>query len=187
MTIHEAEACAACGRVLDGKIKLLFGQPVHGSCSNGFNLRRQVAYVLDCVLWFVLLMVVLRVLIGPSGDPGPTLSKALLVFGFEIFMAALFLARDGAVGTSPGKWVTGLQVVDVRSGAPIGVEQSIRRNLILLVPLMPLVLVFQMRGGPRWGDASARTRVVIRSQQTARAFSVTENPFEDWGSTVIEL
>jgi hypothetical protein len=124
------------------------------------------------------------VLIGPSGDPGAKATPA--VFGLEIVALALFMGKDGVRGVSAGKWLTGLQVVDDRRGTPIGFARSIRRNLILLIPLMPIVLAFQMRGGPRWGEGWAGTRVVIRKRRAARAFSVTEDPSEDWSSSANE-
>ena len=54
----------------------------------------------------------------------------------------------------------GLQVVDSVSREPIGFEQSFRRNLGLIIPIVPLIIASQMRRGPRCGDHWAGTTVI---------------------------
>jgi uncharacterized RDD family membrane protein YckC len=54
----------------------------------------------------------------------------------------------------------GLQVVDVDSGQGAGFGASFKRNLPLLIPVVPLIVAIQLNGGPRWGDGWANTRVV---------------------------
>jgi uncharacterized RDD family membrane protein YckC len=179
--------CAVCGEPLGaGKTLPLFGHRTHKGCRSAFDLRRESAYVIDFILIFMVLMVLaagISVSFTPKGSVDPEGSTGVIVlFLTELALVALFLAKDSVNGVSFGKLVTGLQVVDADSGRPIGLRQSIQRNLILLVPMMPIVLAFQMRGGPRIGEGWASTRVVIRKRRDAPAFAAHAAPPEDWSS-----
>jgi uncharacterized RDD family membrane protein YckC len=66
----------------------------------------------------------------------------------------------------------GLQVIDERDGRPAGFWDSLQRNLILLVPFMPLVIaVFLFQGdGHRTGDGWARTKVIWKDYRHCLPF-----------------
>jgi uncharacterized RDD family membrane protein YckC len=53
-----------------------------------------------------------------------------------------------------------LRVVDQDTNEPIGLGKSILRNLLVFVPLAPLVMAVQMMNGPRGGDGWAKTKVI---------------------------
>ena len=70
-------------------------------------------------------------------------------------------AQDGFGGYSPGKWLCGVRVIDARTGAPIGVGASFKRNLPLLIPIVgQLIILIQMNKGPRLGDGWAHAKVI---------------------------
>lgn len=174
--------CGLCGAEASGSaLPKLFQQPVHKKCKDRFVLAREVAWVLDALL-FLGVPRILTVFFLLSGKPAraaeedPALSLVALAF------AILFLFKDAVRGLSPGKLAMGLQVVDVRTGEPIGPLQSLQRNLITLIPFAPIVLAFQMRGGPRWGEGWANTRVVERARRAQQVFGGTQAPAEDWSS-----
>ena len=73
------------------------------------------------------------------------------------------LFKDAFAGKSPGKAITGLRVVEVSTGRPIGAAKSITRNWLFLVPFMPLVelIVANIRTDKRrLGDLIAGTDVI---------------------------
>jgi hypothetical protein len=82
----------------------------------------------------------------------------MLVLWLGVFFT--FLCKDGFRGYSPGKALLGLRVVDKDSLLGIGPTKSLQRNISFFVPVMPLVMAFQISKGPRFGDKSANTRVV---------------------------
>jgi hypothetical protein len=54
-----------------------------------------------------------------------------------------------------------VQVLDARTGAPIGAGASFKRNLPLLIPIVgQLIILIQMLKGPRLGDGWAHTKVI---------------------------
>lgn len=82
------------------------------------------------------------------------------------FLAAIMyiLFKDSFGGRSIAKALTGLRVIDAATGKPIGPGKSISRNLLLIVPLFPIVelIVSNVRQDKRrLGDLMANT-VVIR-------------------------
>lgn len=151
---------------------MLYGQRVNRRCRTTFALRREVAWILDYGLLLTLLMlcaVIVDQLVGMPAKPGSDRQAAL---GFFIIFAPIvsLVVKDSIRGVSPGKLLMGLRVVDKDTRAPIGPLQSIKRNMILLVPFMPIVLAVMMRGGPRLGDGWANTRVILRRRPSAPAF-----------------
>ncbi|MFG0250654.1 MAG: RDD family protein [Phycisphaeraceae bacterium JB051] len=85
----------------------------------------------------------------------------LLLCRYLIF-PLLLIARDGISGRSIGKRLFLLQVLDSRTGKPIGIRQSMKRNLWLLVPLSPLLIWTRVNKGFRMGDQFAKTMVIDR-------------------------
>jgi hypothetical protein len=88
-------------------------------------------------------------------------------WSYALVGAAYLLLRDGAGGHSAGKLVIGLTVIDVTTGRPAGWMDSVRRNMLLMLPganLAAIVLETRtmMRDpqGQRLGDRLAQTQVV---------------------------
>jgi uncharacterized RDD family membrane protein YckC len=179
------EACELCSRHIDrGRPYLLYGHDVCKQCRNSLVLRRELAFLIDgfvvsygCSLAIKLSMGAVQVA-AMKGQPASPLRTWL---GTALFCLA-FALKDSFGGFSAGKVLTGLRVVDAETGAPIGPRQSVMRNLILLVPLMPIVLAFQMRGGKRLGDGWARTRVIWRKYADRPTFGGVPAAPEPWAS-----
>ncbi|MBI5765077.1 MAG: RDD family protein [Planctomycetes bacterium] len=144
----------------------LFGVPVCKKCFYKFANRRQLAYIIDLVLLYVLSfafgavlgLVFPELFISPP-DQFTLLDGFWLVFNW-LFVPVVFAMKDGFRGYSPGKWVCGVQVVDQITREPIGFLQSLKRNLILVIPITPLIIAFTLAKGRRWGDKWAHTEVV---------------------------
>lgn len=181
--------CPICARALKrpSKAKELYGFRVCKKCRNGFANRRQGAFLVDWIilLWFpvVVILYLEDFFLGPP-SPTPLLLEYLgldRAVGFIItwIVPLLFYCKDGFGGMSLGKWIMGVQVVDVNTREPVGAKQSFKRNLVFLIPLSVLVVALTMMKGRRWGDRWAHT-VVIRRKYAFKA------PFDPRGILCIE-
>ena len=97
------------------------------------------------------------------------ITAALLpVFGLGL---VYLLFKDGIRGgRSLGKAMYRMRVVDMDTGEPCSLKQSLIRNWFLLVPFFPLIeVVLLAANGNRTGDQSARTRVVFTDDPPATA------------------
>jgi len=140
-------------------------------CRNGFANRRQFAYILDSLI-LLNLPVYLLVWSAASAlgrfQPPSSLVVDILSLGNPVeFFAAwifplIFFCKDGFSGMSLGKWLMGVQVVDRTTREPAGFLASFKRNLILFVPIMPIVIAFTLVKGWRVGDRWANTIVIWR-------------------------
>ena len=152
--IH-GQCCPLCNRA-DGmweRNKLLYDVPVCKKCSTDFANRRAFAYVIDMVAWNFFPGFFLGVL-SPFLPGG-------IVFLMATFLSLFgFLFKDGFKGKSIGKTMMGLMVLDSRTHQPIGFGKSAKRNLILYVPIIPIIIAFTMNKGMRLGDGWAETQVV---------------------------
>ncbi len=157
--------CPLCYR--SGPIDLfgpLYGAPVCRRCRWGFAARRQLAFVIDLAAWYLAMVldaVVLLLLLSAEWPLHYGVAEALIIAA-AVIAPAMLLMKDGSRGCSPGKAVCGLRVVNPATGRPAGFRASLKRNLVLFVPLLPLVLAFGLTSGPRIGDGWARTRVIRR-------------------------
>ena len=151
--------CPLCGdtQKMGGRARLVYEHWLCRRCSSGLANRRQLAWLIDLVpLWAV--MVVLTVALRTL--------DASQSFGLAVLLAyALWLFKDGFDGQSPGKRLMGLQAVDAGTGRAASFGASFRRNLPLLIPVAPLVAAFQMTRGPRFGDGWANTRVIWKKHR----------------------
>jgi uncharacterized RDD family membrane protein YckC len=153
---------------------------VCGPCRNGFANRRQLAYIIDWIIIQILTVAALSLvesMVGGvlAGSPGSSWRLQYLAdIGMILAVRALLFCKDGFAGQSPGKALFGLQVIDWDTREPIGFGRSLKRNLPLLIPYVPLVLAFTLLKGWRWGDRWARTRVIWKKH----AFKL---PFDPWG------
>jgi uncharacterized RDD family membrane protein YckC len=76
----------------------------------------------------------------------------------------------------------GLQVVDRISREPVGMGQSIKRNLVLMLPYLGTLLVIAtMAKGRRLGDGWAETEVIWRKYKSKRPFEPRANICHDCG------
>ena len=158
-------ACPLCGRDrwMGSKARLLYGVPVCSRCSVGFTNRRQAAFVVDAVIFWVLLFALFAV----TGVTDPDTAR-----GAAFFLVPVFGLKDGLRGSSPGKALLGVQVVNDRTGTPGGWGAAFRRNLILMVPFVPLIIAFTLGPGKRWGDTWGRTRVIWKKYRDRTPFAV---------------
>ena len=142
--------------------KPLYGTSVCRRCVHNFASRRQLAYVLDWILFkplawalgIVFTSAIMQMQLGPDAAAAASLAFAMVA------VPVLFFCKDGMRGRSPGKLICGLVTVDRETLRPIGPVRSLKRNLILFVPFMPVVVAFMLLKGYRLGDGWARTRVV---------------------------
>ncbi len=166
-------SCGVCGESLadERKTTVLFGTRVSRKCGKSFNEKRMLAYVLDAAASLAIGLGAASVF-APTD---PTNDRVWFLIMWSV-STSLMLVKDSWRGTSPGKWLCGLQVVDVDHGGPIGIRQSVVRNLPAVVHGMAwpaLIVAHRMRFGPRDGEKWARTRVIVRKHRDAPAFVST--------------
>ncbi|GMU34098.1 MAG: RDD family protein [Planctomycetia bacterium] len=159
--------CPICDRACTTKkSRKLYDVRVCKKCSNGFASRRQGAYIIDSLLLYVLSFIsgFVMALMFPevlAPTTGETLGVTIFwYFHGWVLLPLLFCFKDGFKGCSPGRWLCGVRVVDRDTRDPIHMTQSLKRNLILMIPVVPLIIAFQLIRGVRYGDEWAKTRVV---------------------------
>ena len=142
--------------------KLLYHHPVCKKCYYRFANRRQFAFVIDYVLIFIVVTIMQQAIITPALLAIAASNELFL--GLDVLTELAFLGllffKDGLAGQSPGKAICGVRVLDRTTGRPIGFVASLKRNLPLLIPFMPLIIAFQMCRGPRIGDGLSGSRVI---------------------------
>ena len=169
-----APQCCLCGNWLQFGAKPLYGYEVCPKCYSDFAWKRAFAYIIDIVIvnaivgvLIVVALIVGVIVVGAAGnnnDAAATAGGMIIVFGYlgSFLMAyVLITLRDGWGGESPGKRIIGLRVIHSVSGAPAGWGDSFKRNIILAVPVVPIVVIVQIFSGNglRLGDEWARTKV----------------------------
>ncbi len=170
-----ADACPLCGsgEQMGAKAKPLYGHLVCKKCYWGFTNRRQIAFIADVIVWKIVLSAIVFTVgvIMALGGAGESAIGAM-ADGLGYALLPFFLAKDGFAGRSVGKAMLGVQVVDATSGEPIGFRASFKRNLVILIPFMPLVLAWQLSKGARVGDGWANTRVIWAKHRDAAPFAL---------------
>jgi len=169
-TSGELLNCPICGTSTQrSKTKPLYDVPVCKTCSNGFARKRQMAFAIDATIWEtswqILLLVAAYFMMTSMG-----LQRTQEILGGVVLdwiipwvvLPLIFSFKDGFSGMSPGKRWLGLQVVDSATREPIDFQQSFRRNVGMIIPVVPLIIASQLRRGCRWGDRWAGTRVIWR-------------------------
>lgn len=177
MSIPEAVQCPICDRdIAASKCRKLYDLLVCRKCSHAFANRRQFGWILDWIVLFflsILIGIVIGLIydqmVGQSQDESLVEEIFWLVFSW-IILPMIFAAKDGFRGYSTGKWVCGVRVVDWNTREPIGFLQSFKRNLPLIIPVVPLVVAFQLIRGRRLGDKWANTAVVWMKHAHRRPF-----------------
>lgn len=162
--------------------KTLYGHPVCKKCYYRFANRRQLAYLVDAVIFAVVVMVLMLMSAGLyAGLMTDALTEMIVLEVIGLAAGCVFIMKDGFNGQSPGKWLTDVQVLDEHSGQPISFGQSFKRNMILLLghvpvigPLASLVVVItlaiQLNKGYRTGDRFANTRVIWKRYARSPVF-----------------
>ena len=162
--------------------KPLYGHPVCKKCYYKLANRRQLAYLVDALL-FALISFPVGYLVGLqlAGIVTSERMMEVLVTPVALLFTCLFILKDGFNGQSPGRRLTGVQVVDIVSGRPISFGQSFKRNSILLVGAIPviggfasliviIIIAIQLNQGYRVGDRFAGTRVIWKRYARSPVF-----------------
>ena len=133
---------------------------------------RFIALLVDYLIWFAgfLVLVVLAAIILPAMHAFDRISEQ---WAWAIFIFIVFLVNWGYFtlfeafwnGRTPGKRVARIRVIQ-RSGRPIGLFESMARNLVRYVDQLPffyavgVVAMFVTKDHQRLGDLAAGTLVV---------------------------
>lgn len=177
--------CPNCG-TRPATAKQLYGHNVCKKCLYGFANRRQVAWLADAILIGIIGAAV-GFGIGSAIDATrPDLVDSVvfmvaLQLAIGLLFSTIFVLRDGTNGQSLGKMLTGVQVVDARTGQPISFLASFKRNAWYYTGVIPvvggianlvliIVIIIQMTKGPRLGDRFAGTRVIWKKFATSPVF-----------------
>ena len=170
------EACPLCGKAkkMGKKAQWLYGHLVCRKCYYAFTNRRQLAFVLDYAGWSLAIVAVtalLGIAMAAAGSSGSDVELAGNLLGW--LLAPVFLCKDCFWGESPGRMICGVRVIDETTGEPAGIGASFKRNLPLVIPLMPLVVALQMGKGHRIGDGWSGTKVIWKRFASHPVFAAT--------------
>jgi hypothetical protein len=123
---------------------------------------RLFALLADYLLVIVVLNLADQIALGPGWDLRPVPESHWPALFERIgWGALLLLVKDAALGTSPGKWLTGIGARDAADPArPVPRALLALRNVTLWLLPLEIVLVFVDRYGRRLGDRIAGTVVV---------------------------
>ncbi|MHB1575288.1 MAG: RDD family protein [Candidatus Dormibacteria bacterium] len=156
---------------------LVLSQPVAGIGSRG--LAAAVDSVIILILMLALVFGALAMnAISPSAHALGPLLIPIVVVASVVPVVYYVVCEVSTAGRSPGKLIFGLRVVDLQ-GVPVGLADSMVRNLIRILDFLPLlygigvVAMFAGRQPRRLGDLAAGTVVVhdhgVRRLQAAAA------------------
>jgi len=178
-------SCPLCNKEKDmgKKAKSLYGYPVCRKCYYGFANRRQFAFVIDAFFYNFVVINVIAVIVGlavgvifapmkTDQNTSESVLQILAIFNSLIVMF-LFSIKDGYSGHSLGKVMMGVQVL-YESGKGANFLASFKRNILLIIPVVPIVVAFLLCKGPRWGDGWAKTRVIWKKYRDRVPFSTFE-------------
>lgn len=160
----DKQPCPLCQKQMPyRKFKRLYGSPVCRKCYYAFTNRRQIAFVIDVILWRIAMFVFFFSLGIILGVVYPNTDLSVFEIGLSLLGWALilvFILKDGFGGCSPGKGICGVVVVDRDTYDPIGFGRSFKRNLPIAIPFVPLIVAFTLAKGYRLGDRWANTKVI---------------------------
>ena len=173
--------CPLCGNEIY-IAKMLYGYPVCAKCHQDFAIKRALGHFLDNLIMQLILTVVFfifffggSIILVPILHGSDDASARLVIFLFLVGMLLvtfIVLAKDGFSGHSPAKYLLGMQVIDSVSGRPINMWDSFQRNLPLVIPFMPIVVLIQLftGDGKRMGDGWAHTKVILKQYRDRAPF-----------------
>jgi len=181
--VDQAGQCPLCRRERKRAFRKLYGVWICRKCHTSFLSRRQSAFLIDQMIWWiagfavsVALGVFAFMATGGFSGPAPPVSNAAGIVALVLpwLVWGSFCLKDGYRGQSPGRWLSGLQVVDTHTREPIGLKQSFKRNILFTVPYVNLIFLLiglvQMRRGPRIGDGWAGTTVIWKKYRHRYVF-----------------
>ncbi len=123
---------------------------------------RFMAFLIDFILSLIIFGASLLFIGGDMENPDPLSSFASMGF-----MTIYFIFKDGADGSSLGKRIMGLTVVNAATYLPISYGNSFLRNLLYCIPLVnaivfliDIIMVMSSSDSKRIGDQMAGTIVV---------------------------
>jgi uncharacterized RDD family membrane protein YckC len=168
----EHGCCPLCG--LDKNMKKpmpLYDTLVCKKCLYKFANRRQIAYIIDNVLFRIALLPVVigiavavqQLQLGGAAEILANLSVWLLI--------PIFFFKDGFSGYSLGKLICGVRLMNVETGKPGGFGMSFVRNLPMLIPFVVVIMAFQLQKGNRWGDRWTKSKVIWMKYKDHPIFS----------------
>lgn len=168
------ERCPLCGSDANmaKKAKLLYEFPVCKKCYYAFASRRQFAYFIDLLLFWGLIFAVghfLVIIRGSTSIKLPEISYNAL----SLLLFPVFCIKDGCIdGSSIGKAMMGVKAIDIKTGQPIRFISSFKRNWMLIIPIVPLIIAGQLCKGNRWGDKWGRSKVIWKKYATIKPFTI---------------
>lgn len=136
--------------------------------------RRLAATLIDSLLWGIVNLLLLYSLYGPAyfkqmaGDYGVGSSGNIELLLEWVLPALITVFCWVRFFGTPGKLLLGCQVVDVRTGNPVGLSQALLRYFAYLVSLVPLGLGFLWiiwdKRKQGFHDKIAKTVVVLEDE-----------------------
>ncbi len=162
----DKQPCPLCQKQRPSrKFKRLYNSPVCHKCYYAFTNRRQIAYLIDVILWRIAMFLFFSAVgfILAAALPNPNTDWSTIELGLTILswgLVLVFIFKDGFGGCSPGKAICGVVVVDQDTYEPIGFGRSFKRNLPIAIPLVPLYVAFTLAKGRRLGDGWANSKVI---------------------------
>ena len=159
------------------KAKPLYGTKVCKKCYYGMANRRQIAYIIDIIFWTMILYAIEYIILffdqylPFQRSPDPVVYIVLIICYRYVILPMIFAFKDGFNGKSPGKYLCGVEIVDIDTKQPIGFMQAFKRNLVLLIPLVPVFVAFTLAKGSRLGDKWANTKVVLTKYRNHPIFT----------------
>ncbi len=165
--------CPLCGNSkYMNDARMLYGQLVCRKCYYSFANRRQLAYFLDLLVYYGILLiagVIVGGVMGASGSSESAIQGAASLLGW--ILLPVLICKDCFSGQSAGKAMCGVKVIDQTTGEPGGIGSSFKRNLPLVIPFVPLIIAFQLCKGHRTGDGWSNTKVIWKKYATNPIFA----------------
>ena len=149
----------------------LYGTIICKRHRNNIFYARSISDLFDTGLSFLVSIAVIGILTLVS-------STVFISEGFStyIIMILFFCFKDSFWGRSPGKFIFGLVVLDVSTKTYATPLASLKRNLPLCIPFIPILAGFQIFfNGIRIGDNWAKTMVVFSKDRNKFNFISSHN------------
>ncbi|MEI5671865.1 MULTISPECIES: RDD family protein [unclassified Nocardioides] len=147
--------------------------------------RRFYAFTLDRLLGWTVIAAGVAGAVMLLLEPGHTIGGIAVIVGVVLVVGLVHAVLLGLRGTSPGKAAVGLRVVDVETGAPIGVGRALLRTVVLGVGTLPTFgfgvaalawTAVMDPGGRRRGWHDRRARSVVVDVRPLPAAEIAEEP-----------
>jgi len=174
----QSHRCTLCNRTItQRKPKKINRFATCKRCWRKFISRREAAYLIDCLIFYFGLwgIVVGDYLWRRTSATSPSFYLQVMTSAPMIGWFIVFACKDGFAGYSPGKWLTGIRVLDYKTHQPAGFWASFKRNVRLTIPYLSivylLIITVQLGRGRRLGDGWAGTIVVWMEHENKPPFN----------------